>query len=137
MEDSDDEESKQDDDPHDGDTPPPPMLLPATAKAKPTGRRRVPAPACVVDRLTYSGAVSKALVMQMLTPLGCTEASTKEDFQLLSAKDIADVLQTQEMMQNSTPMDRAKLFEQCRCLSVSWGCTFARSFHVTGPEANN
>ena len=67
----------------------------------------------------------------MLTPLGCTEATAKGEFELLSTKDIADVLQTQEMTVNGTPMERAKLFELCRCLSVSWGGTLARSFQLT------
>lgn len=75
--------------------------------------------------------------MQMLVPLGCTEASTKEDFELLGAKDIADVLQSPEVMRSTTALGRAKLFEQCRLLSVSWGGTFANTFLMTGPAATH
>ena len=75
--------------------------------------------------------------MQMLTPLVCTEASTKEDFELRTTKDIADVLQTPEAMLLTTALDRAKLYEQCRLLSANWGGTSAKTFLMTGPAATH
>ena len=86
----------------------------------------------MLDLLSGPQTVPRELVLHMMTPLGCNETTTNNEFELLSAEDMADALQTQDVTSNSTPIDRAKLSDLCKNLSVSWGGTFARSFQLTG-----
>ena len=67
--------------------------------------------------------------------MGCSDSS-KDDFELFSAKDIVDIIPSPQFVAVSTPRDRARLFEECRLLSVTWGGTFARTFHITGPRGD-
>ena len=68
--------------------------------------------------------------------MGGNDDSSKEDFVVFSTKDIVLALHSAEVAAVSTPLDRARLFEECRILSVDYGGTFARTFDLTGPRGD-
>ena len=84
--------------PSEDDEPPapPPKPLHTKAKGKPRGqreRRRKRAIPSVLDLLSGPKVVPLELVLHMMIPLGCDETTMKEEFELLSAKDISDAFQ--------------------------------------------
>ena len=67
-----------------------------------------------------------------LLVLGCNENTTKEIFEALTAKDIADVLESQCIKDASSIVERALIFKMCKNLSTYWGGEFAESFERVG-----
>lgn len=51
------------------------------------------------------------LTLFMFVALGCKDTTTKRLFEVLSAMGISDALQSQEVMNSSTPIGRAVLFD--------------------------
>ena len=64
----------------------------------------------------------------MVRGLGGTDDTTVGDFKLFGAPGIAAILKVGA----STPMQPARLFEECRILSVTLGGNFAHSFEQCG-----
>ena len=50
----------------------------------------------------------------MFAALGCEDTTTKELFEVLSAREISDALQSQDVMNSSTPIERALLFDMSK-----------------------
>ena len=73
-------------------------------------------------------SVSEELATLFLWALGCTETTTKEVFEVMTAKDIADALHSQSILDASSIVERALVFNMCKNLSTYWGGAFAESF---------
>ena len=71
-------------------------------KGKGKGKPAVAVWPTVLELLMEPQAVAEEQVLLMFAALGCKESTTKELFEVLSAKDIAEALQPQDILDTSS-----------------------------------
>ena len=97
-------------------------------KGKGKGKPVVEVWPTVLELLMGAQAVSEGLVLLLLAALRCNEQTTKELFEVLSAKDITEALQSQSILEASSIIERALLFDMCKNLFVPVGRCFCTIF---------
>ena len=88
----------------------------------------------VAEILAANQNIPERMIDAFLGALGCNEQTTMETFQALSARDIAEANDSDEVKTLGSPLHRASLFKLCRELAMLWGGEFAASFDLTGPR---
>ena len=75
----------------------------------------------IQEILARPKTVREELLMRFLMALGCDDHTPMDVFEALSAKDIADAIDSEQVKENRSIMERALLFKLCKDVATLWG----------------